>query len=82
MSLLSEFGGTYSIVWLIFNTILQPLALHSFFFKVLNKLYFVKTKSNELFINSKQFSSSKVIQQGENNEEFKDHKSINFKFKH
>ena len=47
--LLGDLGGITQIFYLIFGTILYPYSEHSFVVKALKKLYYARTRDNEIF---------------------------------
>lgn len=47
--LLGDLGGITQIFYLIFGIILYPFSEHSFVVKALKKLYYARTRDNEIF---------------------------------
>ena len=49
MDLLGEYGGFEYIFMVVLTTILAPISEYSFFFKAIQKLYFVKSDERNAF---------------------------------
>lgn len=47
--LLGDLGGITQIFYLIFGAVLYPFSEHSFVVKGLKKLYYARTRDNEIF---------------------------------
>lgn len=47
--LLGDLGGITQIFYLIFGILLYPVSEHSFVVKALKKLYYARTRDNEIF---------------------------------
>ena len=47
--LLGDLGGVTEIIMLVFGLFLYPISEHSFILEAANKLYFARTKDNNMF---------------------------------
>lgn len=49
MNLLGALGGITNVIMILFNGIIKPINEHSFVLKAAKKLYFARSKEDDLF---------------------------------